>query len=148
MSHVLKGEKWVTGRSGVRLWLWVMISSQGCRWLKIELIRLWNSILPEHGHPTAKLTKLICLTAWKGGRWYRIVYIPWLVASYDPHKGKRFLNSDPQTTGAKTYQRTTTIYAVFLYYFKAELFEFLYELLKSHTWFETRRLFSRICNKI
>ena len=34
-------------------------------------------------------------------RWHRTVYIPWLVASYDRHKGKRWLNSDPQTTEVK-----------------------------------------------
>ena len=28
-------------------------------------------------------------------RWYRTVYIPWLVASYDTHKGKRWLNFNP-----------------------------------------------------
>ena len=40
------------------------------------------------------------LTAWKKtkhavSRWYRTVYIPWLVASYDMHKCKRWLNSNP-----------------------------------------------------
>ena len=28
-------------------------------------------------------------------RWYGTVYIPWLVAFYDTHKGKRWLNSNP-----------------------------------------------------
>ena len=69
--------------------------------LKIELIRLWSSILPEPGQPIAQLYKLIRLTACKNAmhatsRWYRTVYIPWLVASYDTHKGKRWLNSEPQ----------------------------------------------------
>ena len=79
-----------------------MISSQGCRlfFSKRELIRLWNSILPEPGQPSAQLSKLICLTACKKTKhtvslWYRIVYIRWLVSSYDTHKGKRWLNSDP-----------------------------------------------------
>ena len=68
--------------------------------LKIELIRLWNSLLPEPGQPSAQLFKLIRLTACKKAmhaisRWYRTVYIPWLVASYDTHKGKRWLNSNP-----------------------------------------------------
>ena len=72
--------------------------------LNIELICLWSSILPEPGQPSAQLSKLIHLTACKKAmhatsRWYRTVYIPWLVASYDTHKGKRWLNS-PQTTGA------------------------------------------------
>ena len=67
--------------------------------LKIELIRLWNSILPEPGQPSAQLSKLIRLTACKKAihaisRWHMTVYIPWLVASYDTHKGKR-LNSNP-----------------------------------------------------
>ena len=68
--------------------------------LRIELIRLWNSILPEPGQPSAQLSKLIRLTACKKAmhatnRWYRTVCIPWLVASYDTHKGKRWLNSNP-----------------------------------------------------
>ena len=65
-----------------------------------ELISLWNSILPEPGQPSAQLSKLIRLTACKKtkhivSRWYRTAYIPWLVASYDTYKGKRWLNSDP-----------------------------------------------------
>ena len=68
--------------------------------LRKELIRLWNSILPEPGQPSAKLSKLICLTACKKtkhtvSRWYRTIYITCLVASYDTHKGKRWLNPDP-----------------------------------------------------
>ena len=68
--------------------------------LRKELIRLWSSILPEPGQPSAQLSKLICLTSCKKtkhivSRWYRTVYIPWLVASYDTHKGKRWLNSKP-----------------------------------------------------
>ena len=60
--------------------------------LKIELILLWNSILPEPGQPSVQLSKLIRLTACKKAmhtisRWNGIVYIPWLVASYDTHKG-------------------------------------------------------------
>ena len=67
---------------------------------KIELIRLWNSLLPEPGQPSAQLSKLIRITACKKAmhaisRWYRTVYIPWLVASYDTHKGKCWLNSNP-----------------------------------------------------
>ena len=68
--------------------------------LKIELIRLWNSVLPEPGQPSAQLSKLIRITACKKAmhaisRWYRTLYIPWLVASYDTHEGKRWLNSNP-----------------------------------------------------
>ena len=33
--------------------------------LKTELIRLWNSILPEPGQPSAQLSELIRLTACK-----------------------------------------------------------------------------------
>ena len=67
--------------------------------LKIELIRHWNSLLPEPGQPSAQLSKLIRLTACKKAmhaiiRGYRTVDIPWLVASYDTHKGKRWLNSN------------------------------------------------------
>ena len=67
---------------------------------KIGLIRHRNSILPEPGQPSAQLSKLLRLTACKKAmhaisRWYRTVYIPWLVASYDTHKGKRWLNSNP-----------------------------------------------------
>ena len=56
--------------------------------LKIELIRLWNIILPEPGQPSAQLSKLMHLTACKMAmhaisRWYGTVYIHWLVASYD-----------------------------------------------------------------
>ena len=65
--------------------------------LKIELIRLWSSILPEPGQPSAQLSKLIRLTACKNAMHATGigVYIPWLVASYDTHKGKRWLNSEP-----------------------------------------------------
>ena len=33
-------------------------------------------------------------------RWYRTVYIPWLVTSYDTQKGKHWQNSNPQATEA------------------------------------------------
>ena len=79
--------------------------------LKIELIRLWSSILPEPGQPSAQLSKLIRLTSCKNAmhatsRWYRTVYIPWLIASYDTHKGKRWLNSEPPNhRGQTTWRR-------------------------------------------
>ena len=68
--------------------------------LKIEFIRLLDSISPEPGQPSAQLSKLIRLTACTKAmqtisRWYRTVYIPWLVASFDTHKGKLWLNCDP-----------------------------------------------------
>ena len=68
--------------------------------LKIELIRLWNRILPEPGQPSAQLPELICLTACKKAMpaiswWNRTVYAHWLVASEDIHKDKRWLNSEP-----------------------------------------------------
>ena len=52
--------------------------------LEKELIRLWNSILPEPGQPSAQLPKLIRLNACKKSkhtvsRWYRTVYNPLLV---------------------------------------------------------------------
>ena len=64
--------------------------------LKIEL----SAILPEPGQPSAQLSKLIRFSACKKAmhvisRWYRTVYIPWLVASYDTHNCKHWLNSNP-----------------------------------------------------
>ena len=46
-----------------------------------ELIRLWNSILPEPGQPSAQLSKLIRPTECRKtlhsmGRWHRTVHIP------------------------------------------------------------------------
>ena len=69
--------------------------------------RLRNSILPEPGQPSAQLSKLIHFTACKKtkrtvSRWYITVYIPWLVASYDTHKGKRWLNSKPPMPQGKS----------------------------------------------
>ena len=71
---------------------------------KNELIRLWNSILPEPGQLGAQLSKLMRLTAYKKtcnteSWWYRTVHIPWLVAFYDMHKDRHWLNSNPQATG-------------------------------------------------
>ena len=57
--------------------------------LKIELIRLWNSILPEPGRLTACKKAMHAISRWNG-----TVYIPWLVASYDTHKSKHWLNSN------------------------------------------------------
>ena len=79
--------------------------------IKIELIRLWNCLLPEPGQPSSQLSKLIRLTACKKAmhaisRWYRTVYIPWLVASYDTHKGNVGWILIPQTTGATIPHRT------------------------------------------
>ena len=67
---------------------------------KIELVGIWNSILPEPGQPSAQQSKLIRLTACNKAmhaisRWFMAVYIPWLVSSYNTHKGKHLLNSDP-----------------------------------------------------
>ena len=77
--------------------------------LKIELIRLWNSILPEPEQPSAQLSKLMRLTACKKAmharsRFYRTVYIPCLVASYDTHKGKRWLISNPHKKQGFNYR--------------------------------------------
>ena len=73
--------------------------------LEIELIHLWNSILPEPGQPSAQLFKLIRLIACKKtkhkiSRWYRTVYIPRFVTYYDTHKGNR---SDPPNHRRKTH---------------------------------------------
>ena len=48
---------------------------------KKELIRVWNSVLPDPGQPNAQLSKLIRLTLYKKihntvSRWYRTVHIP------------------------------------------------------------------------
>ena len=89
------------------VWLQLRNSSQGCRWFfKKKLFRLWNSILPEPGQPSAQLSKLICPTECRKtqhsmSRWHRAVHIPWLVDSYDTHKGKHWLNSNPQPTGCE-----------------------------------------------
>ena len=37
----------------------------------------------------------------------RTVHIPWVVDSYDTHMGKRWLNSNPQTTGPQTSLNTS-----------------------------------------
>ena len=72
--------------------------------VKKELIRLWNSILPDPGQPSAQLSKLIRLTACKrpsiqqGGGLLQFISLL-LVVSYETHKGKRWLNSDPHATG-------------------------------------------------
>ena len=42
-----------------------LLSGMPLFFLKKELIRLWNSILPEPGQPSAQLSKLIRLTACK-----------------------------------------------------------------------------------
>ena len=49
--------------------------------LKKELIRLWNSILPKPGQPSAQLSKLIRPTECRKtqqsiSRWHRTVHIP------------------------------------------------------------------------
>ena len=107
LSHVLKGEKWVTGRSGLRLWLKLRISSQGCCWFfkrrtypSLEQHITWTFATQcptvwthkphcmQEGHACKKAMHAISPC-------YRTVYIPWLVASYDTHKGKHWLNSDP-----------------------------------------------------
>ena len=42
-------------------------------------------------------------------QWYRTVYIPWLVTSYDMHKGKRRLNSNPPNhRGGFLFSQTTS----------------------------------------
>ena len=75
--------------------------------------RLWNSILPEPGQLSAQLSKLIRVTTCKKtkrtvSQWYRTVYIPWLVTSYDTHKSKCWLNSKPpKPQGTDSRYRTT-----------------------------------------
>ena len=74
--------------------------------LKIEFIRLSSSILPEPGQPSAQMSKLIHLTACKNAmhatsRWYRTVYIPWLVALTTRTRANIGWILNPQTTGGK-----------------------------------------------
>ena len=114
-----------------------MISSQGCRrFFKKRTHRLWNSILPEPGQPSAQQSKLKRLTACKKTkhtviRWYMTVYIPSLVASYDTHKGKRWLNSDPPQPQGTIYK--FKIYKFWIYsYLKLSLFEVI--VIWSHSY--------------
>ena len=109
LSHVLKGDEWATGRSGYDCGCnsWSPLRN-GVVLFKKELIRLWNSILPEPEQPSAQLSKLIRLTACKKTKhtvrgWYRTVSNPWLVASYGTNKGKRWLNSSPPKQQGKIY---------------------------------------------
>ena len=74
---------------------------------KKELIRLWNSILNALGQPSAHLSN-IGLTASKQAkhtinRLYKKVYIQRLVAPYDMHNNKRWLNYNPNVTGNEIY---------------------------------------------
>ena len=45
--------------------------------------------------PTVQTHTPHCMQEDTVRQWFRTVYIPWLVASYDTHKGKRWLNSKP-----------------------------------------------------
>ena len=105
LSHVLEGRGWVTGRSGLWLWLQLRNSSQGYHWFfKKKNSSAYGTVYylnrdnpvpncpnsyapPNAGRPSIQ---------WASGM---TVHIPWLVDSYDMHKGKRWLNSNPQTTG-------------------------------------------------
>ena len=102
LSHVLNGEKWVTRRSGLRLRLLLRISSQWCRWFwKYNSCSFGTVYFLNQDNPVPNCpNSYACLTACKNtkhtvSRWYSTVYIPWLVASYDTHNGKRWLNSNP-----------------------------------------------------
>ena len=75
-------------------------------------------ILPKPGQPSAQLSKLIRLTACKKtknavSRWYRTVNILWLVASYDTHNCKCWLNSIPQATEVKVYNYMVRVIYIF-----------------------------------
>ena len=85
--------------------------------LKIELIHLLNSLLPEPGQPRAQLSKLIRLTACRKAmhaisRWYSTVYISWFVASYNTYKGKRWLNFNPPNHMGKITTVITTLHCI------------------------------------
>ena len=67
------------------------------------------------GQDSAQRSELICPTAYRKTqnttrRWYRTVYIPLSVFSYDTHKDTRWLNSNPQTT--EPTSSDTVIHAV------------------------------------
>ena len=57
-------------------------------------LNLHNSV---HNCPNlySSLHTRVCNTV---SRWYRTVHVPWLVASYDMHKGKHWMNSKPHAT--------------------------------------------------
>ena len=78
-----------------------MISSQGCSWFfkkrthpPLEQYITWTRTTQC---PTVQTHTPYCIQKTKHtvSRWYRTAYIRWLVASYDTHKGKRWLNSEP-----------------------------------------------------
>ena len=74
-----------------------------------------NSILPEPGQPSAQLSKLLRPTECRKtqhstSQWHRTVHIPWLVDSYDTHKGKRWLNSNHKQQGEIPKPKGETMY--------------------------------------
>ena len=73
-----------------------------CNLVSTKLLSLLLLLLPEPEQPCAQLSKLICVTACKQAKQtmsHGIVYIPWLVTSYDTYKGKRWLNSNSKPQG-------------------------------------------------
>ena len=85
--------------------------------LVLLLIRLWNSILPEPGQPSAQLSKLICLTECRKtqhsmSRWHRTVHIPWLDDSYDTHKGNVGWILIPKPQGTKQSKANSASHSV------------------------------------
>ena len=64
-------------------------------------------------------------------RWHRTVHIPWLVDSYDTHKGKRWLNSNPQTTGQNFCNAEFLIVSFLFYNYLTCLFASMYSAIVS-----------------
>ena len=70
----------------------------------IYIINIYVFVISYNITPYHKYCILIHhLVATPPVRHNRTVHIPWLVDSYDTHKSKRWLNSNPQTTGWKLY---------------------------------------------
>ena len=95
---------------GLTIWLQLRSSSQGCRWFfKKKNSSAYGTVYyPNRDNPVPNCPN--SYTPMNAGRLRapsergpfnepvaRTVHIPWLVASYD----KRWLNSNPQTTGPK-----------------------------------------------
>ena len=90
LSHVLEGRGWVAERSGLRLWLQLRSSSQGCRWF----FKKKKNHPPMEQYITRTGTTQ-CPTVQTHMPWWmqedpafnepvaRTVHIPWLVDSYD-----------------------------------------------------------------
>ena len=104
--YVLKGERWVTEDRAYDCGCNSGSPLRDAVGSKNRTHPPLERILPEPGQPSARLSKLIRLTACKKAihatsRWYRTVYIPWLVdICHLPHsvpaQNTRPISSSPQ----------------------------------------------------